>query len=219
MRAPRFLHWFRRPAAAAAETAFVAEPRLPLHVLAEDAELCIREGRLAVETAEGCEDFALEDLSQVALHGGARVSIPALHALARARVPLVLHARSGWYLGQMIDLSQTLAATRRAQYRAADDPARRLEIARWVVEAKIAATARLARRRLGAGAEAVARIDRAASEAARCRDLARLRGIEGAAAAAWYGAFPQMLRAEDGPFAFAGRTRRPPRDGVNALLS
>ncbi|MEA3403662.1 MAG: type I-C CRISPR-associated endonuclease Cas1c [Armatimonadota bacterium] len=50
-----------------------------------------------------------------------------------------------------------------------------------------------------------------------CEDLRRVRGIEGDATAAYFAAFDHMLRADE--LVFTGRTRRPPRDPVNALLS
>jgi len=46
--------------------------------------------------------------------------------------------------------------------------------------------------------------------------LGRLMGLEGTAAAAYFGAFPHLLH---NAFGFAGRVRRPPTDPVNALLS
>lgn len=220
MPVPRFISLIRRRPRPQAEGApLPPDPRLPLHVLADDAVLAIDEGRLRVTGGEADESFVLEDLSLVALHGGARVSVPCLHALARAGVPLILHARNGWYLGQMVDLSGNHAAVRRAQYAAAADPARRLVYARAFVAAKIGATARLARRRLGTADPLVRRLDRALADAAHCRDIDRLRGIEGGAAAAWFDVWPRLLSATEGPFVFAGRSRRPPRDGANALLS
>lgn len=51
--------------------------------------------------------------------------------------------------------------------------------------------------------------------------MAELLGIEGNAAALWFGAFPQLLREEEiaRGFVFEKRNRRPPSDPVNALLS
>ena len=45
-----------------------------------------------------------------------------------------------------------------------------------------------------------------------------MRGIEGDAAARYFGVFGLLLSEKSG-FTFDGRNRRPPRDGVNALLS
>jgi CRISPR-associated protein Cas1 len=68
--------------------------------------------------------------------------------------------------------------------------------------------------RAGRGGEGAQR-----GEAAKARSEASLRGIEGAAAAAWYGAWTEFLTRDDPVFVFDGRSRRPPKDGVNALLS
>ena len=46
-----------------------------------------------------------------------------------------------------------------------------------------------------------------------------LRGLEGEAAATYFGVFNDLIRSEDPAFLFAGRSRRPPLDRVNALLS
>ena len=46
-----------------------------------------------------------------------------------------------------------------------------------------------------------------------------IRGIEGEAARAYYAVLDDLIRDEDRAFAFSGRSRRPPLDPVNALLS
>ena len=46
-----------------------------------------------------------------------------------------------------------------------------------------------------------------------------LRGLEGEAANVYFGAFDGLIRAQKEDFRFAGRSRRPPLDPVNALLS
>ncbi len=51
------------------------------------------------------------------------------------------------------------------------------------------------------------------------RDLNEVRGAEGEAARAYFSVFDQMLRVNDEPFTFKKRTRRPPRDPINSVLS
>ncbi|MDE6408662.1 MAG: type I-C CRISPR-associated endonuclease Cas1c [Muribaculaceae bacterium] len=50
-------------------------------------------------------------------------------------------------------------------------------------------------------------------------DLDTIRGIEGTAAASYFNVFPNLMLNQDKTFHFNGRTRRPPRDSVNAMLS
>lgn len=195
------------------------EARLPLHVLADDARLSISQGQLMVETAEDKQMIRLNELSLIALHGGARVTIPCLHSLARVGIPVLLLSRRGYYLGQMLDLSGNASAVRRAQYRASEDPRLRLSCARDLVGAKLRAASRLARRRSDARDPLVRMLHQTARKVARSRSEAALRGLEGAGAAAWYAAWPEFLRRDEPLFAFDGRNRRPPRDAVNSLLS
>ena len=61
-----------------------------------------------------------------------------------------------------------------------------------------------------------ARLRRDCEAAGRARSIESLLGHEGAAAAAYFQAFGQMLRRD---FVFTVRSRRPPRDPANALLS
>ena len=60
--------------------------------------------------------------------------------------------------------------------------------------------------------EAVSRIENAQSADS-------LRGIEGDAAAEYFGVFNELILNGDEAFAFHGRNRRPPLDCVNAMLS
>jgi CRISPR-associated protein Cas1 len=46
-----------------------------------------------------------------------------------------------------------------------------------------------------------------------------LRGIEGEAAQAYFGVFDHLIRVPDAAMRFGGRSRRPPLDAANALLS
>jgi len=50
-------------------------------------------------------------------------------------------------------------------------------------------------------------------------DADQLRGLEGEAAACYFGVFGLLVRTDDPMFVFKGRSRRPPLDAMNALLS
>lgn len=50
-------------------------------------------------------------------------------------------------------------------------------------------------------------------------DIHEIRGIEGLAAKEYFSVFGSMIKADHDGFAFTTRSRRPPRDKVNALLS
>ena len=52
-----------------------------------------------------------------------------------------------------------------------------------------------------------------------CTDSAKLRGMEGEAASQYFSVFNEMILQQKSTFHFEGRSRRPPLDRVNALLS
>lgn len=52
-----------------------------------------------------------------------------------------------------------------------------------------------------------------------CDDLDQLRGLEGEAAQRYFDCFDSLILQQHDDFSFAGRSRRPPLDNTNALLS
>jgi CRISP-associated protein Cas1 len=120
---------------------------------------------------------------------------------------------------------------RRRQYRAVDDPAAALPVVRAVVAGKAANQRAVLRRGLRDHGDSMTEDARAAVDDAQRRlsDAARLaaasddadqaRGHEGAAAAAYFGVFDHLVRRDEPALRFNGRSRRPPLDAVNALLS
>lgn len=120
---------------------------------------------------------------------------------------------------------------RRAQYRAADDDDRKVPIVRGFIAAKAANQRTVIQRALrdhGAGLDPLAR-EKLGAVADRLVMIARrtiavagvdaLRGLEGEAAANYFAVFDHLIRAGDPAFSFRGRSRRPPLDRINALLS
>lgn len=117
---------------------------------------------------------------------------------------------------------------RRAQHLALSDGKRTLRIARQIVAAKLQNSRQILLRsaREATSDDARAALSGAATQIAtaigqlpECRTLDEVRGIEGDAARNYFGVFGYHMRVDPDRFAMAGRTRRPPRDRVNALIS
>lgn len=150
-------------------------------------------------------------------------------AFAR-RIPVTFLTVDGAYKGRLETDSRRDIAIRLAQYRRLEDTAWRVEVARSIVLAKIAGQRALLMRyarnhaspELAEASDAMAAIARDVERMAQTADatgrhpLPRLMGLEGAAAKVYFGGLPHALRR---PVPFRGRSRRPPRDPVNALLS
>ena len=117
---------------------------------------------------------------------------------------------------------------RRAQYRIADDPMMTSRLARSFVIAKIANSRTVLMRGFrdypdepGAGAlrKAADGLVRNLKDLDHDKHLDEIRGTEGDAARLYFEAFDHLILAQKENFRFRCRTRRPPLDNVNALLS
>ncbi len=167
-------------------------------------------------------------LGSVVCFGRVNVSPAAMARCAEDQRDLVFLSRSGRFRAKVIGPTSGNVLLRLAQFRAHEDPGQTIHIARNIVAAKVQ-NARLllmreARQTGDVDTEQALR-DTAKKMAldiealSKAEELETVRGLEGHAAAAYFSAFNQMIRASDDSFTFNVRSRRPPRDRVNALLS
>jgi len=154
---------------------------------------------------------------------------PALMALcAESDVSVTFLTEHGRFLARVLGFSPGNVLLRREQYRRADDPAGTLAITRNIVAAKIA-NARTVLLRAArdypdapgrpALEDAASRLAREVVRAREAHGCEQLLGIEGDSASTYFSAFDHLLTAQRDGFAFRVRSRRPPLDPVNALLS
>ncbi|HEV7589717.1 MAG TPA: type I-C CRISPR-associated endonuclease Cas1c [Longimicrobium sp.] len=134
---------------------------------------------------------------------------------------------SGRFLARAHGFTPGNVLLRREQYRRADDGLAAARIARAMVAAKIAnartVLLRAARDHPSAAGAAVqgatAQLDRCLAVCAAGTSVDALRGTEGEAARAYFAVFDHLVVAQKEEFAFHERSRRPPLDRLNALLS
>lgn len=181
-----------------------------------------RRGGQPVGRAETLASLRLIDVSQLCLYGNVQVSTQAMRALFERQVPVLYLSYGGWLQGVATGPPAKHVDLRRRQV--VTMGAGGLIPARSMIEGKIRNCRTLLRRNgRPAPSAVVASLAELAADAAGVESAASLLGVEGAAARAYFGAFPTMLaddRSLPGkPFAFEGRNRRPPTDPVNCLLS
>ena len=157
--------------------------------------------------------------------GRVSVSPSLMNACAEAGVTISFLTEHGRFLARVEGPRTGNVLVRRTQHRTADEPAKSLVIAKGIVAAKLANQRTVIRRALRDHgdaellADAEMRITHVARRALAAVDIDILRGCEGEGAALYFGAFDAMIRHDDPKFAFQGRSRRPPLDRANALLS
>lgn len=183
--------------------------------------------RIVVE-GETRTRLPLVRLQAIVVFGRVTVTTALIHRCAedgRALVWLTIHGR---FRGRLTGRTLGNVLLRRAQHDVLGDRDRTLQIARQCVAGKVqnARTLMLRTARDTPGGEDEAAL-RAATDVLGgllvqirdAPDLEVLRGLEGIAARTYFGEFGRMVRGDRAAFTPAGRTRRPPRDRANALMS
>jgi CRISPR-associated protein Cas1 len=160
-------------------------------------------------------------LGMVVVHGAPAVTCDVWRALAERFIPAVLvplRTQGTAWLGAGLS---TAIQVRCRQHEVARDPAATLAVARQWLRLKLAMQRQLLAvlpppLNASPTGEIRAALESGLAALVEVEPVAALMGVEGAAAAAWYGWLAAHLPA---PWTFTGRNRRPPRDPVNALLS
>lgn len=176
--------------------------------------------RVPLHNLDGIACFAWDCTASAALMG----------ACAEAGVSLSFHNPHGKFIAASNGFSSGNILLRREQYRRADSDEASVEVAANMVAAKIAncrTNVLRAKRDHGEKSESRAealsnlagKLAPKVAAAMRVQNLDSLRGVEGDAASSYFGGFGEMLTTGEAGLKMSGRTRRPPRDPINALLS
>ncbi len=190
-----------------------------------------KDGENVIVEIEGAERARapLHMLSAIVLFGGTYVSPALIGACAEAGITIVLLTRFGRFQARIEGPVAGNVLLRRAQYRASETP---VEIVRSIVMGKVGNQRAVLMRTLRDYGDTLERGQTDALSAAAQRlaailrrvdkgsdDIDRLRGAEGEAANLYFGVFDHLIRSPDPELRFMKRSRRPPLDPINALLS
>ncbi|WP_295389634.1 type I-C CRISPR-associated endonuclease Cas1c [uncultured Thiodictyon sp.] len=202
-------------------TLYVMTPQAYAHLDNESVRIEVeRQTRLRVP---------LHHIGALVCFGNVMISPALMHRLAEEGKSMVLLENSGRFKARLEGPVSGNILLRQAQHRAAADPAFTLTTARAVVAGKLRNSRSVLLRgareaadsaeadALTRAAEALAASVRAVPSAA---DLDTLRGFEGEAARGYFAALNLIVKPQArASFTLDGRTKRPPRDRFNALIS
>ncbi len=176
-----------------------------------------RKIRVPVHTLEGIVCF-----------GQVMVSPQVMELCAERGVTMSFLSQGGRFWARVQGPVSGNVLLRRAQYRMADDAESSAQIARAVVIAKVFNSRAVLQRQLRShpcseGAtelrEAVDHLGELLKALSSHQSLDSVRGIEGEAARRYFQVFRHLVLVQRDSFPFDGRSRRPPLDNMNALLS
>lgn len=201
-----------------------------LYVTLPDAWLRLDNDTLRIEVERETRlRVPLHHLTSVVCFGHVGLSAPLMHRLADEGIALVLLDANGRFKARLEGAVSGNVLLRQAQFARGAQAAFALDLARTFAAGKIKNTRQVLQR----GAREAKAADEARALARLADDLAAslralpaavtldaVRGVEGEAARQYFSGLPLLVRADQREnFAMQGRTRRPPRDRFNALLS
>ncbi|MCR6850394.1 MULTISPECIES: type I-C CRISPR-associated endonuclease Cas1c [Bacillus] len=170
----------------------------------------------------------LHNLESIVSFGYTGTSPALMGYCAEKNISLVFLTMYGQFLARVIGKSKGNVILRKKQYRISEDEVISAKIARNFIVGKIYNNKWIIERMTR---DYPLRIDVAQFkvisqhlssiilEVRECENLERLRGLEGQAATSYNKLFDQMILQQKEDFYFNRRSRRPPLDNVNAMLS
>ncbi|EIJ78009.1 CRISPR-associated protein Cas1 [Bacillus methanolicus PB1] len=170
----------------------------------------------------------LHNLESVVSFGYTGASPSLMGYCAERNISLVFFTMNGRFLARVVGKSKGNVVLRKKQYRVSDDEVMSAKIARNFIIGKIYNHKWMIERMtrdypLRVDVAQFKEVSRYLSsiilEVRKCEDLERLRGLEGQAAISYNKLFNQMILQQKDDFCFHHRSRRPPLDNLNAMLS
>ena len=200
-----------------------------LFVTSEDIYLSLDgENVVANRDRQEIARYPLHTLSGIISFSYPGASPALMGACAQRDVSLAFCTPRGRFLARVTGESSGNVLLRRMQYRVADDPGPCCRMARNMIFGKVYnARWSIERTRRDHGlrvdgdrlSEASGHLKELLPQITEETSLFHLQGLEGAAATVYFGVFDHLILGKKPLFSFSGRSRRPPLDPINALLS
>ena len=170
----------------------------------------------------------LHHLNGIVCFGRVLVSPSLVQLCAERDVGIAYMSEHGRFVARLVSAVSGNVLLRREQYRRADAAESCLAIARQIIAAKIqnCRTTLLRGGRECGDADKAQQLRRAADRLActldvlaKAESIDSARGCEGEAARVYFESFNLLIRQQNESFQMTGRSRRPPLDPLNAMLS
>jgi CRISPR-associated protein Cas1 len=189
-----------------------------------------KEGENVVITVDGEKKLQLpiHTLEGIICFGYAGASPSLMHMCATKGVGLAFHNEYGKFLARISGPVQGNVLLRKKQYKAADDIAYQLSVAKNCITGKILNSRNILQRAIRDHKNEVNceelettinRLQMSLNNIEDANNIDSLRGIEGEASKWYFGVLDELILHQKDDFYMDSRNKRPPRDNFNALLS
>jgi CRISPR-associated protein Cas1 len=199
-----------------------------LYVLTPESYLYCRNENICVKIG-GVEKQSIPAISidGVVCFGQMTVSTPLIEFCGRQGITITFLSQNGRFFGRVCGPVSGNVLLRKKQYESINHQELSAQIVRNILfgklrngKAVLLRAARTEQREAVSGKlfDTAQKLSELAQQLSQCGEIDSMRGIEGAAASLYFARFDDML-SEKCAFRFGERSRRPPRNEVNAVLS
>lgn len=200
-----------------------------LYVLTQDSYLFCRNETIAINVG-GEEKMSVpaHNIDAIVSFGQNSFSTALIGFCAEKGITVTFLSPTGKFYARVCGPVSGNVLLRKAQYKAMDDSSFSLSFVRDLLYCKInnskTVLLRYARNTENTQKQtslitACNMLSEMAKQLSDCKTIDSMRGVEGAAASVYFARFDNMLNAKDPELKFETRSRRPPRNEVNAALS
>ncbi len=170
----------------------------------------------------------IHTLGGIVCFGQVSCSPPLMELCGERNVAISFLSEQGRFYARVQGPVSGNVLLRREQYRRADDPSVSADVARMIVVGKVANCRAVL---LRAGRDypdsdeaptidaAAGRLGQLINDLRKWRPLEQIRGMEGDGARTYFSVFDHLITSQKEGFFFRERSRRPPLDNLNAMLS
>ncbi|MBN2093055.1 CRISPR-associated endonuclease Cas1 [candidate division KSB1 bacterium] len=206
-------------------TLYLIEQNTILRKTSDRLRLCRmrtpQQRRSHVTQGEILLELPCEDVDHIMVFGNVQITTQALQKLLLRGIELAIFTFSGKLLGQLTPPETKNIYLRVAQFEKYHDQQFCLEMSKNFVSQKIKCMQEILKRYEYSSpntfsSDELNKFDLFLSQAYQSEQIDSLRGFEGSATALYFQLFGRMLKS---PWKFNARSRRPPKDPVNAVLS
>ncbi len=184
-------------------------------------KLSLQESRFVADAKDDCvRKIPMESVESVSVFGNVQITTPCLHHCLKDGIPINFFSTKGAYYGKISSTRHINPLRLKRQVYCADDEHFSLEISKKIVLAKIhnqkVLLKRYQRNNNRGVTEEIRMLGLMENKIPLCREVAEIMGHEGIAARYYFSGLSKLVNEK---FAFSGRSKQPPRDPFNSMLS
>ena len=192
-----------------------------LYVCEQGATIGIGENRFQVKYKDGMiKSIPAETLEVIEVFGKVQVTTQCIGECLKRGIDILFYSTNGAYFGRLISTSHVNVQRQRKQAELDKNLEFKLAFSRRIIEAKIRNQIVVLRRYARTAGRDISRsvveMQNMYKKLERAVSVEQIMGYEGTAAKIYFRELGELVERE---FAFNGRSRRPPRDPFNSLIS